>query len=776
MELRTDQPLRILALVNLPWDPRLGAARVWIELAEEWRAAGHVVEKFCLTDAFPTPTSSRGLSALRQAIFPARAADFVRHNAGRFDVIDCLIGTLPFNKNRLRFHGLLVARSVGFYRTYDNFNRRSAEHSPLKPRGKLIGRIFYSFTRRHLLNTSRKSILHADLVNLPNADEIAALHEEVGAGKPAIVQPYGLTNERRGGLRHSAATPEVRRAQRKVCFIGMWSARKGAGDWLAIVRKVRARVPDATFLFLGTMTEEQLVRNALDPAAQRAVEIVPEYDPAQLPRLLAHCTVGAFPSYLEGFGLAVIEQLAAGIPTVAYAVSGPRQILSAGLGEFLVPPGDVDAFAAVICRILENNLPAYQALCDRAAAVASHYSWPAIAEETLSLYREHLTKSGPRAIAFVQPFSLGSAGGGPRILRALLENAPHRWFSICTSPWKLKKWPNEIHLPSRASWGPFEHSRLAFLPRASSPIFAPGFRRKLKKLCQRKSVCAIHAVPHSGVDFSQAQDVAEALQIPFCLSIHDDLRYTSPGVSSGRSRDAAMRRAWLKANARFVISDRLGLEYSRRYGARDYIIVTDGLEQIAAAAASPRPSFRVYFMGLFHMPYERNLRALLDALTIVQGAPADCEVSVTCRCEHIRPHVLAGGISVSVLPFTSEEEIWREIQQADFLYMPLPFGETHENFARYSLSTKMVTYLGSGVPILYHGPTNSAAFDLLDEYGAAIFATNLEPREIAQTLSATDAATRAKVATNALRLARDHFMLADQKKKFWGKVAELLPR
>ena len=53
-----EKPLRILAVVNVPWDPRLGAARVWIELTDEWRKAGHQVEKFCLTDAFPEPASS----------------------------------------------------------------------------------------------------------------------------------------------------------------------------------------------------------------------------------------------------------------------------------------------------------------------------------------------------------------------------------------------------------------------------------------------------------------------------------------------------------------------------------------------------------------------------------------------------------------------------------------------------------------------------------------------------------------------------------------------
>src|SRR5438105_324191 len=127
MALPTDKPLRILAIVNLPWEPRLGAARVYIELAKQWKAAGHHVEKFCLTDAFPKPTASRALSMLRPVLFPRRVAHYIRQNASRFDVIDALIGTVTVSKKRLRFDGLLVARSVGFPRVYDRFNRFSRE-------------------------------------------------------------------------------------------------------------------------------------------------------------------------------------------------------------------------------------------------------------------------------------------------------------------------------------------------------------------------------------------------------------------------------------------------------------------------------------------------------------------------------------------------------------------------------------------------------------------------------------------------------------------------
>ena len=63
------------------------------------------------------------------------------------------------------------------------------------------------------------------------------------------------------------------------------------------------------------------------------------------------CTVGAFPSYVEGFGLAVLEQLAAGLPTVAYNLPGPRDILKSTLPDLLVPCGDAEKFAATLCQV-----------------------------------------------------------------------------------------------------------------------------------------------------------------------------------------------------------------------------------------------------------------------------------------------------------------------------------------------------------------------------------------------------------------------------------------
>jgi glycosyltransferase involved in cell wall biosynthesis len=385
-----SKPLRILAIVNLPWDPRFGAARVWIEVAEEWRKAGHIVERFCLTDAFPNEQASPAMAALRTMIFPFRARKFIRRNSQKFDVIDALVGTVPFTKRSMHFRGLLVARSVGLYHLYEKFERAAAERWPPSAKGKLLGRIFYAFFNHRSRSSSDVSVRHCDLLNLPNSDELLCLRDEMKRTKPAVVLPYGLSPARGHALLAAAAPAELRQRHKRICFVGMWSPRKGAKDWGDIIRRVRARVPDARFLFLGTMTADQNVLADLDPASASAVEIVPQFEPDQLPQLLSDSAVGAFPSYVEGFGLAVVEQLAAGIPTVAYAAPGPRDILQDCLPELLVPPGDVAAFSEKIVEILAKDLDAYQALSKRSAETAAQFSWPEIARKTVDEYRKRL--------------------------------------------------------------------------------------------------------------------------------------------------------------------------------------------------------------------------------------------------------------------------------------------------------------------------------------------------------------------------------------------------
>ena len=392
------RPLRILAIVNLPWDTRLGASRVWIELGKEWTRAGHTVEKFCLTDAYPETSSSGARSALRQALFPRKAAAYVRENADRFDVIDCLIGVLPFSKDSLGFSGLVVARSVGLFRLYDRFLHQSRKVWPSQSKGRWFGHFFHRLIAWRSRSDSEKSIRTCDLLNLPNEDERRELTMDQAVHVSAIVEPYGLDDEFLEALA-TAAAPAKRRLQRqKICFIGMWGPRKGSREWRQIMAAVWEHHPAAQFLFLGTMFDETVVRADLGVDNSTQIFCRPAFAVRDLPLLIADCVMGVFPSHVEGFGLALLEQLAAGLPTVAYNVPGPRQILRTQSERLLTPVGDTAAIAARAAEILSLSVPDYEKLSAECVAIAQRYRWPEIANNTITHYRVALDSLGQQPI------------------------------------------------------------------------------------------------------------------------------------------------------------------------------------------------------------------------------------------------------------------------------------------------------------------------------------------------------------------------------------------
>ena len=69
---------------------------------------------------------------------------------------------------------------------------------------------------------------------------------------------------------------------------------------------------------------------------------------------LAASDVFAMTSLWEGLPRALVEALRTGLPSVCYATDGVVDVLRDGENGFLVPPGDVDAFAERLVRLLED--------------------------------------------------------------------------------------------------------------------------------------------------------------------------------------------------------------------------------------------------------------------------------------------------------------------------------------------------------------------------------------------------------------------------------------
>ena len=75
---------------------------------------------------------------------------------------------------------------------------------------------------------------------------------------------------------------------------------------------------------------------------------------------LAAMDVFVHTSDFEGMPNAVMEAMAMGLPVVASAVDGTRELIEDGVSGYLLPPGDVDAFAERIRELMEDSHLAHQ--------------------------------------------------------------------------------------------------------------------------------------------------------------------------------------------------------------------------------------------------------------------------------------------------------------------------------------------------------------------------------------------------------------------------------
>jgi len=86
----------------------------------------------------------------------------------------------------------------------------------------------------------------------------------------------------------------------------------------------------------------------------------------------------------------VVEQLAAGIPTVAYDAPGARQTLGVVDRSLLTPLGDPAAIAERALAVLHAGAEEYSTLSARCAGAAQRWSVDTLTSVTLDAYSERL--------------------------------------------------------------------------------------------------------------------------------------------------------------------------------------------------------------------------------------------------------------------------------------------------------------------------------------------------------------------------------------------------
>jgi glycosyltransferase-like protein len=123
----------------------------------------------------------------------------------------------------------------------------------------------------------------------------------------------------------------------------------------------------------------------LDLSLERDVRLLGTVADEEVPHWYAAADALAFPSLKEGWGLAVLEAMAAGLPVVTSDLPVFREYLVPGQDALLVRPEDPDALAAAMLSLVEDR-ELRDRLVARAPAVVERFSWPATARRHRALY------------------------------------------------------------------------------------------------------------------------------------------------------------------------------------------------------------------------------------------------------------------------------------------------------------------------------------------------------------------------------------------------------
>jgi glycogen synthase len=206
------------------------------------------------------------------------------------------------------------------------------------------------------------------------------------------------------GIRGRAPTVRANRHEHFdsaiVLYVGRFARRKGLADLLEAVPLVLECVPRTVFRIAGGDSPHS--------QAGSGVSWVPEHVRGyldrirflgwlDLPGLSSHylrADVLIVPSRYEPFGMVVLEGMVFGLPIVAAAVDGPAEILDDGRTGLLYPPGNVEALAKTLVRVLDDCELRFQLGAAAQEEVRARWSWEHVLPSMLNVYEDALAAKG----------------------------------------------------------------------------------------------------------------------------------------------------------------------------------------------------------------------------------------------------------------------------------------------------------------------------------------------------------------------------------------------
>lgn len=204
---------------------------------------------------------------------------------------------------------------------------------------------------------------------------------------PTVVVPLGVEDRL---LNLNSSARERAPGPLRVLFLGRLTEKKSPDIAINAFAKSGLAAQGARLTMAGPLDPRlrySPVRVAAAAGVSGAVDFTGEVDATRRAKLLSDCDIFILPSKDESFGISVAEAMATGCCVIATSDVGimpDAAIAQAGV----VAQRSVDSFAVVLRRLADAPLERLHLSARATAYAEATFSWPQIAEQLLSLYRE----------------------------------------------------------------------------------------------------------------------------------------------------------------------------------------------------------------------------------------------------------------------------------------------------------------------------------------------------------------------------------------------------
>ncbi len=235
-------------------------------------------------------------------------------------------------------------------------------------------------------------ILQRELAGIRAASRVIAVSRHL---RQQLIDRYGA-DPRRVRVIYNAVRPTERLeridpTKRVVLYVGRLAAMKGVDTFLRAAARVVPVFSDVLFVIAGEGPEyPRLVQLAANLGIGDRVMFLGKVTEEERELLLEGSSVFVLPSVVEPFGIAALEAMAAGVPTIVSKTSGVAEIST---GTFRVDFWDVEEFASRIAELLEYPT-LRRAMGEQGRWEALREGWPERARETVTVYLDAMREAG----------------------------------------------------------------------------------------------------------------------------------------------------------------------------------------------------------------------------------------------------------------------------------------------------------------------------------------------------------------------------------------------